>query len=246
MNEWVIISGKVNYLIKISNYKPDYVTKLENQDYVVKNIPKYNLTKGINEKKYRFISEQVIKNLPLIDDWLNLEFIKKNNLIDWNKGISNLHNVKESKNVNSPSFRRLVFDELCANFLALSKNRKKIKKRKTPKLFDNSYVDTIIKSLPFKLTNSQKKVLGEINLDLISDNRMFRIVQGDVGSGKTIVSLLTILNIIKSGYQCSLMCPTEILAKQHIELSKKVFKDIDIKIDFLTGKTEYKKEKKFF
>ena len=189
MNEWIIISGKVNYFNKkyqITN--PDYVTKLENQDYVVKNIPKYNLTKGINEKKYRFISEQVIKNLPLIDDWLNLEFIQKNNLIDWNKGISNLHNVKESKNVNSPSFRILVFDELCANFLTLSENRKRIKKRKTTKLFDNSYVDTIIKSLPFKLTNSQKKVLGEINLDLISDNRMFRIVQGDVGSGKTIVS----------------------------------------------------------
>ena len=75
------------------------------------------------------------------------------------------------------------------------------------------------------------------------DNRMFRIIQGDVGSGKTIVSLLTIINVIKSGYQCALMSPTEILAKQHFELSKKIFRNSDYRIDFLTGKTDYKKRK---
>ena len=102
---------------------------------MVKNIPKYNLTKGINEKKYRSISEQVINNLPKIDDWLDKDFIKKNNLIDWNECIRNLHNSKDAKNNQSKSFRRLVFDELCANFLSLSKNRKRIKKIKTPKNF---------------------------------------------------------------------------------------------------------------
>ena len=86
VNEWVIISGKINYFSKkyqITN--PDYVTKLENQDYVIKNIPKYNLTKGINEKKYRSISEQVVKNIPIIDDWLDKEFIKKKqfNRLEW-------------------------------------------------------------------------------------------------------------------------------------------------------------------
>ena len=100
--------------------------------------------------------------------------------------------------------------------------------------------------MPFKLTRSQRKVLDEINLDLMSDNRMFRIIQGDVGSGKTIVSLMAIINIIKSGYQCALMAPTEILSRQHYDLSKKIFKDINIRIDFLTGKTDYKKKKKFF
>tara|TARA_B100001059_G_C17805785_1_gene569045 strand:- start:25 stop:2070 length:2046 start_codon:yes stop_codon:yes gene_type:complete len=244
IGEAVIISGKVNYFNKkyqITN--PDYVTKIENQDYVVKNIPKYNLTKGINEKKYRLISEQVIKNIPPINDWLNENFIKKNNLINWNKSIENLHNSKDSKNKQSQSFRRIVFDELCANFLTLSENRKRIRKKKSPKMFNKKFSETIIKKLPFELTDSQKKVLNEINLDLMSDNRMFRIIQGDVGSGKTIVSLLAIINIIKSGYQCALMSPTEILAKQHYELSKKIFKDIDLKIDFLTGKTEYKKRK---
>ena len=244
INEWLIISGKVNYFNK--NYQitnPDYVTKLENQDYVIKNIPKYNLTKGINEKKYRSISEHVINNLPIIDDWLDENFIKKNNLTSWNESIHNLHNLNKSNDLDSKSFRRIVFDELCANFLSLSENRKRIRKKKFPKKINNEEAESIIKKLPFELTNSQKNVLKEINLDLMSDNRMFRIIQGDVGSGKTIVSLLAILNVIKSGYQCALMSPTEILAKQHFILSKKIFKDKNIQIDFLTGKTEYKNRK---
>ena len=120
LNEWVIISGKINYFNKryqITN--PDYVTSLNNQEYVVKNIPKYNLTKGINEKKYRSISEQVINNLPTISDWLDIKFIKENNLINWNEGIKKLHNSKDGKDNRSQSYRRLVFDELSANFLVL-------------------------------------------------------------------------------------------------------------------------------
>ena len=243
LNEWLIISGKINYFNKkyqITN--PEYVTKLDNQEYVIKNIPKYNLTKGINEKKYRFISEQVINNLPIIEDWLKEKFIKENNLIGWNEGIKRLHNSKESKNNQSNSFRRLVFDELCANFLALSENRKRIKKNKIPKVFSNEYSKKIIKNLSFNLTKSQIDVFEEINYDLLSGNRMFRIIQGDVGSGKTIVSLLSIINVVKSGYQCALMAPTEILAKQHYQLSKKIFKNT-IKTEFLTGKTEYKLRK---
>ena len=245
INEWMVISGKVSYFnnkYQITN--PDYAVKLENKDYVVKNIPKYSLTKGINEKKYRSISEQVIKNIPLIDDWLEKSFIIKNNLLNWNESIYNLHSSKDAKNFNSKSLRRIVFDELCANFLALSENRKRIKKKKLAKKFDNEYSSSIIKKLPFNLTQSQKKVLTEINIDLMSNNRMFRIIQGDVGSGKTIVSLLSIINVIKSGYQCALMSPTEILAKQHYELAKKIFKDLNLKIDFLTGKTEYKNRNK--
>ena len=241
IDKWIIVSGKVNYFNKryqITN--PDYVTKLEKQEYVIKNIPKYNLTKGINEKKYRSISEQVIENIPIIDDWLDKNFINKNNLINWNEAVKRLHNSKDSKDNKSKSFRRIVFDELCANFLSLSENRKRIRIRKTPKKFKKKYSENIIRKLPFELTNSQKKVLEEINFDLMNNNRMFRIIQGDVGSGKTIVSLIAILNTIKSGYQCALMSPTAILAKQHFELSKKIFKDIDLKIDFLTGKTDYK------
>jgi len=245
LNQWVIISGKINYFNKkyqITN--PDYVTTLDNQEYVIKNIPKYNLTKGINEKKYRLISEQVINNIPDISDWIDNDFIKKNNLLNWNESIKKLHNSKNNKDVLSKSFRRLVFDELCANFFTLSVNRRRIKKEKISKKFSQIKSNYIKKNLPFILTKSQERVLKEINEDLLSKKRMFRIVQGDVGSGKTIVSLLSISNIIESGYQCALMSPTEILARQHYELSKKIFKDTNFKISFLTGKTEIKKRKK--
>ena len=95
----------------------------------------------------------------------------------------------------------------------MSENRKRIKKEKLKKNFLYKKSNYIEKKLPFILTESQKKVLSEINVDLLSKKRMFRIIQGDVGSGKTIVSLLAISNIIESGYQCALMGPTEILAK---------------------------------
>jgi ATP-dependent DNA helicase RecG len=121
LNEWIIVSGKINYFNKkyqITN--PVYVTTLDKQEHVVKNIPKYNLTKGINEKKYRLISEQVINDLPIIEDWLDNNFLKKNNLMNWNESIENLHQSKDGKNNNSKSYRRLAFDELCSNFFTLS------------------------------------------------------------------------------------------------------------------------------
>ncbi len=244
LNEWVIISGKINYFKK--NYQitnPDYVTILKNQDYVTKNIPKYSLTEGLNEKKYRSISEEVINNIPKIKDWLDDFYINKNNLNNWNKSIQELHKSVNLQKIQSKSFRRLVFDELLANFLTLSENRKRVKRKKLSKRINYEYEKKIIKDLPFILTESQKKVLTEINSDLESNYRMFRLIQGDVGSGKTIVSLLSILNVIKSGYQSVFMCPTEILAKQHFELSKQILKKMNLKIEFLTGKTESKKRK---
>ncbi len=244
VNKWVIISGKINYFNK--NYQitnPDYVTTLNKKEYVVKNIPKYNLTKGINEKKYRSISEQVINKIPAIIDWLDEKYINNHNLLNWNATINRLHKSTDGKNNLSKSFRRLVFDELCANFFTLSENRKRIRKNKLSKKFSKEKSIFIKKILPFDLTKSQEKVLNEINKDLCSKKRMFRIIQGDVGSGKTIVSLLAIANVIESGYQCALMSPTEILAKQHFNLATKIYKKLNLKIDFLTGKTETKERK---
>ena len=244
INQWIIVSGKINYFNKkyqITN--PDYATTLDKQDYVIKNIPKYNLTKGINEKKYRLISEQVINDIPIISDWLNNDFIKKNNLLNWNESITKLHNLKDGKDNQSKSFRRLAFDELCANFFTLSENRKRIRREKISKKFLEKKSDYIKGKLPFSLTKSQQNVLAEINEDLLSKKRMFRIIQGDVGSGKTIVSLLAICNVIESGYQCALMSPTEILAKQHYDLANKIYKNTGFNIDFLTGKTEIKNRK---
>ena len=244
INKWMIISGKVTFFknkLQITN--PDYVATLEKQDYVLKNIPRYTLTKGINEKKYRSISEQVTQNLPKIEDWLGKDFIAKHKLLNWNETINKLHNSKDSKNKNSRSFRRLAFDEIFANFLTLSHNRERIKKNKKSKKFSGKISNEILSNLAFKLTSSQKKVLNEINKDLESNKRMFRILQGDVGCGKTIVSLLSIANVIESKHQCAFMGPTEVLSAQHFNLAKKLFQYSRIVVEFLTGKTDIKKRK---
>ena len=245
INEWVVISGKISFFNKkyqITN--PDYVTSIDKEEYVKQIIPKYSLTKGINEKKYRIISEQVINNLPDINEWYESHFLKKNNFLNWKENIIALHKTKDSQNNLSKTYKRLVFDEILANLIVLSNNRKKIKKIKKNKFFKSTFCNEILKNLPFELTKSQKNVLEEINLDLKSNTRMFRIIQGDVGSGKTIVSLLAIANVVESKYQCALMSPTEILAKQHFNLAKKIFVNTKIKIEFLSGKTDIKKRKK--
>ena len=244
LNNWIIVSGKVNFFK--NNYQitnPDYVTSLDNQEYVLKNIPKYSLTSGINEKKYRFISEQVIKDLPIIDDWLEDRFLKKNKMLKWNDAVQILHNSNSNKNPHSESYRRLVFDEICANLLTLSENRTRVRSFKLSKKFDEVLSNNIQKKLSFRLTSGQLKTLNEINLDLKSDKRMFRIIQGDVGSGKTIVSLLSMANVIEDNYQCAFMSPTEILATQHFNLTKELFRGTDVNIEFLSGKTDPKKKK---
>ncbi len=244
LNEWVIISGKISFFNKkhqITN--PDYVTSIEKEDYVKQIIPKYSLTKGINEKKYRIISEQVINNLPDIKEWHESHFLKENNFLNWKENIITLHKTKDSQNNLSKSYKRLVFDEILANLIVLSNSRKKLRRNKKNKSFKSTVYNKILKELPFELTESQKKVLVEINRDLKSGTRMFRIIQGDVGSGKTIVSLLAITNVVESNYQCALMSPTEILAKQHYNLAKKIFINTKIRIGFLTGKTDVKKRK---
>ena len=245
INECVIISGKVNlFNNKYQITNPEYVTSIDKENYVKQVIPKYSLTKGINEKKYRLISEQVIDNLPEVEEWYEKDFLKKNNFLNWKDNIISLHKTKDSQNNLSKTYKRLVFDEIFANFLVLSENRKKIKKKKKNKFFQSIISNQILKNLPFNLTKSQKTVLEEIRLDLRSNTRMFRIVQGDVGSGKTIVSLLSIADVLESNFQSALMAPTEILANQHFSLAKKIFANTKIKIDLLTSKTEIKKRKK--
>ena len=145
----------------------------------------------------------MVKNIPIIDDWLDSKFLKMNNFLNWNDTFKSLHFSGEARDINSNSYRRLVFDEICANFITLSKNRARVKSNKLEKLFNGLLSKKVENFLPFKLTGGQINALKEINEDLRSNKRMFRILQGDVGSGKTIISLLSIANVIESGYQCA-------------------------------------------
>tara|TARA_B100001741_G_scaffold311090_1_gene311557 strand:+ start:1050 stop:3104 length:2055 start_codon:yes stop_codon:yes gene_type:complete len=245
LNNWVIISGKINfYKRKYQITNPEYITTLDKLNYVGQNIPKYSLTEGLNEKTYRKIVNTVINNLPEIDEWYGVEVLKKLNFKSWNESIKKIHYSEKDRDLTSKYYKRLAFDEIVSNLIILSKNRIKIKKtKKNRKIFNSFISNNIIKKLKFKLTSDQIKVIDEINLDLSSNQRMFRILQGDVGSGKTIISLITLANVIESGYQGSLMAPTDILAKQHYKLAKKLFEKTSVSVGFLSGKTEYKNRK---
>ena len=238
----ITISGKVNYFNKkyqITN--PTYVSK--DSSIIRKIHNKYSLTEGISEKVYNKIINQILKNLPIFPEWIDSRILKKFGNETWNNSIVKLHDPKNISNYKSNFYRRLAFDEILSSFLISSEIRKKIKKiKKDSKNFSNRSEINTISKLNFELTNDQKKALNEINHDLLSKNKMFRLLQGDVGSGKTIVSLISALNVINSGFQVAFMAPTEILAKQHYNLSKEIFPNT-ISIEILSSKTDYSKKK---
>ena len=241
LNQEVTISGKINfYNKKYQIVNPNHISSDLNS--INKIHSKYSLTDGLNEKKYQKVINEVLKNLPDLDEWLSEDISNKFNNISWKSSIIQLHDPKNF-NQKGNFLNRLIFDEILSNFLISSSIRRKIKKiKKTKKKFDNEPINSIIKKINFKLTKDQLSSIKDINNDLKSDRKMFRLLQGDVGSGKTIVSLIATLNVIYSNFQVAFMAPTEILAKQHYSLAQKLFNK-NIKIKLLTGKTEYKDRK---
>ena len=241
LNQEVTISGKINfYNKKYQIVNPNHISSDLNS--INKIHSKYSLTDGLNEKKYQKVINEVLKNLPDLDEWLSEDISNKFNNISWKSSIIQLHDPKNF-NQKGNFLNRLIFDEILSNFLISSSIRRKIKKiKKTKKIFDNEPINSIIKKINFKLTKDQLSSIKDINNDLKSDRKMFRLLQGDVGSGKTIVSLIATLNVIYSNFQVAFMAPTEILAKQHYSLAQKLFNK-NIKIKLLTGKTEYKDRK---
>ena len=241
LNQEVTISGKINfYNKKYQIVNPNHISSDLNS--INKIHSKYSLTDGLNEKKYQKVINEVLKNLPDLDEWLSEDISNKFNNISWKSSIIQLHDPKNF-NQKGNFLNRLIFDEILSNFLISSSIRRKIKKiKKTKKKFDDEPINSIIKKINFKLTKDQLSSIKDINNDLKSDRKMFRLLQGDVGSGKTIVSLIATLNVIYSNFQVAFMAPTEILAKQHYSLAQKLFNK-NIKIKLLTGKTEYKNRK---
>ena len=237
LNKEVTISGKVSiFKNKYQITNPTYVSK--DSSLIEKVHNKYSLTDGITEKMYNKMITQILKNLPALNEWHSNEILKNFNNESWNNSIIKLHDHKNIANYKANFYRRLAYDEILSSFLVNSEIRKKIKKiKKDSKKFTKiSYINTL-KKLDFNLTNDQEKSLIDINKDLISKSKMFRLLQGDVGSGKTIVALISALNVIESNFQVALMAPTEILARQHYNLAKGLFPK-SINIALLSSKNE--------
>ncbi len=241
LNSVVTISGKIGYYK--NKYQITNPTHISSDINTIKKVfSTYSLTEGLTEKKYTKIINDVLKNIPDLKEWLSDEILKKFNNISWKNSILELHDPKNIKR-KGDFLNRLAFDEIISTFLINSKVRKTIKKiKKKNKNFDDKEFNKIKKKINFDLTTDQLKAIDQINYDLKSNQKMFRLLQGDVGSGKTIVALIASINVVSSGFQVCLMAPTEILAKQHYNLATKIF-DKSINIKLLTSKTEYKERK---
>ena len=242
LNTEIIISGKINFFR--NKYQITNPTQVkESNENILETQNKYSLTDGLTINKYNNIINEVLKELPDLDEWLNDDIKKKFDNIKWKDAILKIHSLDTKEILKSKYYKRLVFDELFAHFLLSSKIRTKIKKiKKSQKIFKDCK-EKLIQDLNFKLTNDQEAAIKIINEDLKSKSRMFRLLQGDVGSGKTIVSMIAAVNCINAGYQTSFMVPTEILAKQHFSFAKKYLPK-NVKIEMLTGKSKYADRKK--
>ncbi len=238
----ITISGKVGrFRNKYQLTNPKYIS--EDSAIVKQKHNSYSLTEGISEKIYNKIINQIIDKLPILDEWHSNIILNKFDNISWNESIKELHKPENIGKYKKNFYQRLAFDEIFSTFLVNSEIRKKIKRtKKKNKILNLTKQNTIINKLDFKLTNDQEKTLREINADLCSSTKMFRLLQGDVGSGKTIVSLISAFNTINSGFQVAVMAPTEILARQHYNLAKKIFPK-NINICLISGKSKFKEKK---
>ena len=248
------ITGNIEYYkgqIQLVHPESCYnMNKLEGYEFVE---PVYNLNRiKINRKKFRKLIKEninVFKNIDFPKEWIDKDSINNNSWESFKNSLINLHDSKSNhiKEYKEKYRRRLAYDEILSNFLIISFLKRKLEYKKSDFICKKFIISNkLIKELDFKLTKGQSNSYKEICNDIKSLNKMFRLIQGDVGSGKTIVALLAIANIVDSGFQAALMAPTEILALQHYNYFKEYFHNFNIKIELLTGKNTPNEKKVIF
>ncbi len=241
----VAISGKV----KMTDYGRSFVDPqieiLNNNDNINfsgKILPIYSLTDSFPNMSFIRIIKKVLFCSKMFPDILNKEQLDCLSLLPISESLINIHLPVSQENLEL-SKKRLVFDELL--LLQLKFILKRINRNKntfnSKNLKKRLLLDIFLDQLPFKLTDSQIKVLEEIKIDLNGTNPMSRLLQGDVGSGKTIIAIASLLLTIEKGYQCAFMVPTEVLAEQHYKSLIKLTNSLFISIELLTGNTPEKK-----
>lgn len=229
----------------ISMEHPQIFTSDEYQKKLYSMQPKYGLTSGLSNNMIVKAIKQVLEQLEISKEYLPEEIREKYQLSEYNFAIQTIH-FPANKDEFILARKRIVFDEFFLFVLGLQKMREVSEKLKSD--FDlKPVVETtkLLNALPYKLTSAQMKVWNEIQNDLSSTKVMSRLVQGDVGSGKTILAILALVNVVKNGYQGSLMVPTEVLAKQHFQSIIKMFEEyrLNIKTVLLIGSLTAKEKR---
>ncbi|WP_455538439.1 ATP-dependent DNA helicase RecG [Terrisporobacter sp.] len=241
----VVVFGKVK---KENNFKELVPIEIEHYSSKPKSTckiePVYPLTYGLNNKELQSIIRSAFEKEEFqIKEYMPKYILEKYNLCGIDFAIRNIH-YPSSKQSLKIALYRLVFEEFLILQLGLFYFKSGINESSGIKFEENEKLDDIIKSLPFKLTKAQSRALGEITEDMKSSKVMNRLVQGDVGSGKTVVALLALANTVLNGYQGALMAPTEILASQHYDSFKEILESFDIKSELLVGSLTKKQKEK--
>lgn len=252
----VRVIGKVtHYRGKIEFHHPDIQDIDPNEVVTDELIPIYSETEGLSTTRLRKIlanATEFLKNDEIqgLDDKLPSWILKQYQLPSWHETLLALHHPPQGSgdgfiNYKSPYHRRVIFEEFFWLELLLAARKKGVQKEKAPALLkkDGQWPERLIASLSFELTTAQMRAFREISNDLAKPHPMHRLVQGDVGCGKTLVALLSALVAIENGYQVALMVPTEILAQQHYLGAKKLLDSLGVRVGFMSGHLKAKEKK---
>jgi len=235
-----VVSGKVElYGGRLQMTHPDHIGRLEDLASLKTVEPVYPLTAGLTLKTVGKAVRAALDRAPELPEWLDPAYRKRQDWPAWHAALLAAHSPAEEAALSpvTPARARLAYDELLANQLALALVRRHQRAQRGRALKgDGRLRDKVRAVLPFSLTPSQSAALDEILADMASETRMLRLLQGDVGSGKTVVALLAMLAAVEAGCQAALMVPTEILARQHHQTLAPLVEAVGLRCDLLTGR----------
>ena len=242
-----VVSGKVEiYQGEVQMTHPDHVVPLTDRASILRVEPVYGLTAGLTQKPVQKAITAAVERAPALSEWQDAAFRRKQGWSDWKTAIARVHAPEELGDLSParPARARLAFDELLASQLAIALVRhhnRTLAGHATKG--DGRLRQAALASLGFELTASQTQAIAEIADDLAKEERMVRLLQGDVGSGKTLVALLAMLVCVEAGAQAAMMAPTELLARQHFATIAPLAEAAGVRVALLTGRDGQRQKK---
>lgn len=242
VDETITVSGKVDWFNgRPSMVHPDYMVRATEAENLPLVEPIYPLTAGLSARILRKAVEAALPRIPDFPEWIEEALMQKQGFQSARDCFLALHDPRDETDLDpqAPARRRLAYDEFLAGQLSLSLVRQRLRKvAGIPVHATGKLSKPVLAALPFSLTGSQETAIGEVLKDMAGTERMLRLLQGDVGSGKTAVALMSMLAAVEAGGQAVLMAPTEILARQHFATLSKMAAPAGVTIDVLTGRTK--------
>ncbi|HEX4637773.1 MAG TPA: ATP-dependent DNA helicase RecG [Rhizomicrobium sp.] len=235
-----VLSGRIErFKDRLQMAHPDYVVAPEEIAAFPRHEPVYGLTEGLTARPMAKAVRAALDKVPLMPEWQDGAFIRQRKWQDFGAALATAHNPVHDSDLESttPARQRLAYDELLANQLALLLIRANLRAGKGRAVFGTGALKAkAVAALPFALTDGQLQALAEIEQDMASEKRMLRLLQGDVGSGKTIVAMLAMLDAVEAGLQAAMMAPTELLVRQHLASLEPYAEAAGVRLACLTGR----------